>query len=348
MKENYVTNKYKADQPLILSIESSCDETAAAVLYGEREVRADIVASQVKLHSEYGGVVPELACRAHTEAVAPVVERALNEAGATLDDLDAIAVTRGPGLVGALLVGLSFAKGLAWSRDIPLVGVHHLKAHLAAANIEFEIEGPYVGLVVSGGHTALYHTQNGADFRLLGQTVDDAAGEAFDKVAKVMGLGYPGGVVIDRLAKEGDPACFKFPRPMLHKGGLDFSFSGLKTALRLHVEKYTGEMTPQEVADTCASFQEAAVDTLVTKTMRALKETGATQLVVCGGVACNSRLRAKMAEAMDKRGHKLMIPSPRLCTDNAVMVAAAGRRSFLEGVRDTMELNAVPTWPLDQ
>jgi N6-L-threonylcarbamoyladenine synthase len=343
-----VTDKFKAAQPLILSIESSCDETAAAVLYGVREVRADIIASQVALHSEYGGVVPELACRAHTESIAPVVERALGDAGATLDDLDAIAVTRGPGLVGALLVGLSFAKGLAWSRGIPLVGVHHLKAHLAAVTIEHEIEGSYVGLVVSGGHTALYHTENGSDFRLLGQTVDDAAGEAFDKVAKVMGLGYPGGVVVDRLAKEGDPARFKFPRPMLNKGGLDFSFSGLKTALRLHVEKYLKPMTAAETADTCASFQEAAVDTLVTKTMRALKATGATQLVVCGGVACNSRLRVKMDQETKLRGFKLMIPTPRLCTDNAVMVAAAGRRNFLDGVRDTMELNAVPTWPLEQ
>lgn len=342
-----MTGKFKADKPLILSIESSCDETAAAVLYGDREVRADIVASQAELHAKYGGVVPELASRAHTESIAPVVERALNDAGATLDDLDAIAVTRGPGLIGALLVGLSFAKGLAWARDIPLIGVHHLKAHLAAVEIEHEITGPYIGLVVSGGHTALYHTEEGANFKMLGQTVDDAAGEAFDKVAKVMGLGYPGGMVIDRLAKEGAPKAFNFPRPMLKKGGLDFSFSGLKTALRQHVEKYLKGMSDQEVRDTCASFQEAAVDTLVIKTMRALKETGARQVVVCGGVACNSRLREKMAEAAEKNGDSLFIPSQRLCTDNAVMVACAGRRSFLDGVRDTMDLNAVPTWPLE-
>ena len=334
-------------EPLILAIETSCDETAAAVLQGERTVRADIVASQIELHATYGGVVPELACRAHLESVAPVVEQALANAGATLDDIDAIAVTRGPGLVGALLVGLSFAKALAWGRDLPLVGVNHLEAHLAAAYLEEPIEEPFVGLVVSGGHTSLYFSPERGTYRQLGQTVDDAAGEAFDKVAKIMGLGYPGGVAIDRLSKEGNPTRFKFPRPMLKKPGLDFSFSGLKTALRTHVQSYMLGLEGEELHDSCASFQAAVVETLLVKTFRALDATNARTLVVCGGVACNSELRAHFQSEAKRQGIRLVLPRPRYCTDNAVMVAAAGQHRFLLGDRAGMDLNAVPTWPLE-
>ncbi|MDF1552213.1 MAG: tRNA (adenosine(37)-N6)-threonylcarbamoyltransferase complex transferase subunit TsaD [Deferrisomatales bacterium] len=333
--------------PLILAVESSCDETAAAVLRGPREVLSDVVASQVALHAEYGGVVPELACRAHAEAIVPVVEKALADAGVGLGELDAVAVTQGPGLVGALLVGLSFAKAVAWSRGLPLVPVNHLEAHLAAAFLEEAVPTPFVGLVVSGGHTALYLCTRRGEYRLLGQTLDDAAGEAFDKVAKLLGLGYPGGVVIDRLAREGDPSRFAFPRPMLRSGNLDFSFSGLKTSLRTHSESYLKGLEPQELADTCAAFQEAVVDTLVTKTLQALAHTGAACVVACGGVACNSRLREGLRTMAAAAGCHLVIPRPRYCTDNAVMVASAGSHRFLAGVRAGSDLNAVPTWPLE-
>lgn len=335
------------EDTLILAIESSCDETAAAVLKGGREVLSDVVASQNEIHAKYGGVVPELACRAHTESINPVVTEALTRAGASLTDLDAIAVTQGPGLVGALLVGLSFAKSLSWSSGLPLVAVNHLEGHLGAAHIEEEIEGPYVGLVVSGGHTAIYR-HDGKGYSLMGQTMDDAAGEAFDKVAKILGLGYPGGVVIDRLAKEGNPERYRFPRPMLKKNRFDFSFSGLKTALRTHVEKHVKGMTQTELADTCASFQAAVVDTLVIKTLSAVEDARADTLTVCGGVACNSGLRARFAEEAAQRGLRLVIPRPRYCTDNAVMIASVGRRRFLRGEFAGLDINAVPTWPLDE
>lgn len=333
--------------PLILAVETSCDETAAAVLRGERGLLADVVASQAALHAEYGGVVPELACRAHIEAVVPVVRRALEEAGVDLADLDAVAATRGPGLVGALLVGLSFAKALAWARGLPLVGVNHLEAHLAAAFLEHDVGFPFVGLVVSGGHTALYWSPRRGGYRLLGQTLDDAAGEAFDKVAKLLGLGYPGGVVIDRLAREGDPEAYRFPRPMLADPSLDFSFSGLKTAVRTHREKFLKGLTEAELRDTCASFQEAVVDVLLAKARRAVEETGAETLVLCGGVACNSRLRARAADLAGRMGIRLVVPRPRLCTDNAAMVAAAGLHRYLTGYRSGADLDAVPTWDLE-
>ncbi|MHB8766973.1 MAG: tRNA (adenosine(37)-N6)-threonylcarbamoyltransferase complex transferase subunit TsaD [Deferrisomatales bacterium] len=332
---------------LILAIESSCDETAAAVLRGERELLADVVASQAEVHAEYGGVVPELACRAHSEAIVPVVEQALAQAGVGLADLTAVAVTQGPGLAGALLVGISFAKALCWVRDTPLVPVHHLEAHLAAAFLEGDVPTPFVGLVVSGGHTALYLCPERGRYRRLGQTLDDAAGEAFDKFAKVLGLGYPGGGEIDRLARQGDPARFPFPRPMLHDG-LDFSFSGLKTAARLHWEKGGGGLAGQDLWDTCASFQAAVVDTLAHKAFRALAETGAGCLVACGGVACNSGLRERLAREAAARGVRLVVPRPRFCTDNAAMVAGAGRHRYLSGVRAGLDLTAVPTWPLGE
>ncbi|MEW6486845.1 MAG: tRNA (adenosine(37)-N6)-threonylcarbamoyltransferase complex transferase subunit TsaD [Thermodesulfobacteriota bacterium] len=333
-------------ETLILALETSCDETAAAVLRGERDVLSDVVASQVDLHAEYGGVVPELACRAHAEAVVPVVEQALARAGAALEDLDAVAVTQGPGLAGALLVGLSFAKALCWARGKPLVPVNHLEAHLAAAYLEGEVPLPFVGLVASGGHTALYLSPARGEYRCLGQTLDDAAGEAFDKVAKLLGLGYPGGVHIDRLARQGDPARFSFPRPFLRAEHLDFSFSGLKTALRTHWEKHPEGLAGKDLWDTCASFQEAVVDTLVEKALRAAQREGARGLVACGGVACNGRLRERLVAEASARDLALVVPRPRYCTDNAVMVASAGRHRFLLGVRGGLDLNAIPTWPL--
>jgi N6-L-threonylcarbamoyladenine synthase len=339
-------------ETLILAIESSCDETAAAVLRGESEVLSDVVASQNEIHAKYGGVVPELACRAHTEAIIPVVTEALLKAGVSLEELSAIAVTQGPGLVGALLVGVSFAKAVSFSTGVPLVPVNHLEAHIAGVFVEDCWRGrgdkPFIGLVVSGGHTSLYHSLGGGKYVLIGQTLDDAAGEAFDKVAKILGLGYPGGVVVDNLAKKGDPKRFAFPRPLLNKGGFDFSFSGLKTALRTHVEKYLKGLEGQELFDTCASFQDAVVDVLVKKTLRAAKHTGVRDIVVCGGVACNSRLRQKLQDEAQRKGLNVMIPRPRYCTDNAVMVASAGRLRFLAGVRADLDLNAVPTWPLEE
>jgi len=334
-------------ETIILAIESSCDETAAAVLRGEKELLSNIVASQVELHAEYGGVVPEVACRAHVEAIGPVVDRALKEAGVGLDNLDAVAVTQGPGLIGALLVGLTFAKALVWTRKTPLVPVNHLEAHLSAVFLEADVPDNFVGLVVSGGHTALYQCEKRGEYKLLGQTLDDAAGEAFDKSAKLLGLGYPGGIVIDRLAREGDPDKFKFPRPLMKGKNLDFSFSGLKTAVRVHNGKYLKGMDDAELKDTCASFQEAVVDTLVKKTLIAVDKTGAESVVACGGVACNSRLRDKLSAEARRKGVKAFFPSPGLCTDNAAMVAAAGRYRFLAGECAKLDIEAVPTWPLE-
>ncbi len=336
-----------AEFPVVLGIETSCDETAAAVVTGGRRVLSSVVASQAGLHAEYGGVVPELACRAHAEQIVPVVEQALERAGVGLSGLDAVAVTRGPGLVGALLVGISFAKALAWGRGLPLVAVNHLEAHLAAVFLEHDVAFPLVGLVVSGGHTALYWSPERGTYRLLGQTLDDAAGEAFDKVAKMLGLGYPGGVEIDRLAREGDPGRYRFPRPMARSADLDFSFSGLKTAVRTHCRSFPEGLREQALRDTCASFQEAVVDVLAVKAARALERTGARTLAVCGGVACNRRLRERMTEVAEAAGAALVIPSPSLCTDNAVMVAASGTHRFLAGHRAGPELDAVPTWDLE-
>jgi N6-L-threonylcarbamoyladenine synthase len=334
-------------ETLILAVETSCDETAAAVLRGERELLSDIVASQTDLHAEYGGVVPELACRAHTEALVPTVERALREAQVPLDGLTAVAVTQGPGLIGALLVGLSFAKALAWAKELPLVTVNHLEAHLSAAFLEGDVPSPFVGLVVSGGHTALYFSPERGVYRLLGQTLDDAAGEAFDKVAKLLGLGYPGGLEIDRLARGGDPQRIRFPRPMLDAEHVDFSFSGLKTAVRSYCERM-GAPEGAHLADVCASFQEAVVDTLVEKTLRAALRSGVRTIVACGGVACNSRLRRKLSARAEASGLAVVIPRPRYCTDNAAMVANAGRQKYLRGFRAALDANAIPTWPLEE
>ena len=302
----------------ILGIETSCDETAAAVVDDGRLIRSSVVASQADLHARYGGVVPEIASRAHVELISDVIAQALLEAGTTLADIDAVAAVHGPGLAGALLVGVSAAKAIALATGLPYVGVNHHEAHVYAALLEDPtLEPPLMTLVVSGGHTLLIAMEDHGGYRVLGQTVDDAAGEAFDKVARFLGLGYPGGPAIDRLALEGDPAAIPFPRPMLDDGN-DFSFSGLKTAVVQYVRKHPDI----EVADVAASFQAAVVDVLVTKLLRASEETGISTLVIGGGVAANSSLRARLLDEGLTGAQRVVMPSLSLCTDNAAMVAA--------------------------
>jgi N6-L-threonylcarbamoyladenine synthase len=329
---------------LVLAIETSCDETAAAVVRDGRTMLSNVIASQIAVHSKYGGVVPEIASRKHIEAIGAVVLQALDDAGATLDDIEGIAATRGPGLVGSLLVGLSAAKAIAFGRGLPFVGVNHLEGHVAAVFLSEERPSfPFAALVVSGGHTTIYRVEDFTRFAILGQTRDDAAGEAFDKAAKLLDIGYPGGVVIDRLAKQGNPAAVAFPRAM--RDSLEFSFSGLKTALLNRVKK-TGMPGPAEMPDVVAGFQEAVVDVLVEKTLRAAGESGLRQVVVCGGVAANSRLRARFREDARVRGIEVLIPPPVLCTDNAAMIAVVGNERLSRGMRDSFDLNAVSRWPL--
>ncbi len=313
-----------SDHLTILGIETSCDETAAAVLTYEEgkplAVASSVVSSQVDLHARYGGVVPEIASRAHVELLTPVIAQALVEAGVGDDHIGAVAATVGPGLVGSLLVGVSTAKALALVWGVPFVGVNHLEAHLYASFLEDpDLELPAVVLLVSGGHTMLVAMEDHGRYRVLGSTIDDAAGEAFDKVARYLGLGYPGGPAIDRLAMEGDPTAIRFPRAMRNEG-FDFSFSGLKTAVVNHVRKHPDVST----ADVCASFQEAVVDVLVTKARRAAAEVGAPALCLGGGVAANSQLRERFLDACVEDGLRGFLPSREMCTDNAAMVAAAG------------------------
>ncbi|HOF04846.1 MAG TPA: tRNA (adenosine(37)-N6)-threonylcarbamoyltransferase complex transferase subunit TsaD [Syntrophales bacterium] len=331
---------------LVLGIESSCDETAAAVVRDGKQVLANVIASQVKVHGKYGGVVPEIASRKHTEAIVPVILQALGEAGITLNDIEGIAVTRGPGLIGSLLVGLSAAKAIAFARDLPLVGVNHLSGHIAAAMLlEPPPPLPFVALVVSGGHTNIYLVQDFGTFKTLGQTRDDAAGEAFDKAAKLLDIGYPGGVVIDRLAGKGDPEAVSFPRAM--RDSLDFSFSGVKTSLLNMVKKQGRLFSEAELPDIVAGFQEAIVDVLVRKTLLAAAREGVDRVVVCGGVAANSRLRERFHRDGSRQGVTLFIPPPVLCTDNAAMIAVAGELLFQSGRRDLPDMNAVSRWPLE-
>jgi len=305
---------------LVLGIETSCDETAAAVVADGRAVRSSVVATQSELHARFGGVVPEIASRAHVELIDDVIAQALLEAGIELTDLDAVAVAHGPGLAGALLVGVSAAKAIALAVDRPYVGVNHHEAHVYAALLEDpELEPPFLTLIASGGHTLLIATDAHGVYRVLGQTVDDAAGEAFDKVARFLGLGYPGGPVIDRLALDGDSGAIPFPRPMLGEGH-DFSFSGLKTA----VVQWVRAHPDADVADVAASFQAAVVETLVTKLVRAALEHGFGTVVIGGGVAANSALRTRLLDAADDAGLRALLPSRELCTDNAAMVAGAG------------------------
>jgi tRNA N6-adenosine threonylcarbamoyltransferase len=327
---------------LVLGIESSCDETAAAVLADGRRVLSNVVASQDDVHAPYGGVVPELASRRHIEVIVPVVERALAGAGVRLGDLDGIAVTCGPGLVGSLLVGGSMAKALAWVHGLPLVGVNHLEGHIYAAFLtEDPPEHPFVALVVSGGHTALYHVSAPRTYRLIGQTRDDAAGEAFDKVAKLLGLGFPGGPIIQRTAERGDPHAIEFPLAQITDGARDFSFSGIKTSVSLYVKRHR-PLGDAQVADVAASFQAAVVKMLVRRTVRAALHVGVKRVVLTGGVAANGPLRAALVAAAEEHGIRLHIPPPRLCTDNAAMITAAGADRLAAGERAPLTLNAQP------
>jgi len=316
----------------ILGIESSCDETAAAVVEDRTRVLSSVIASQVELHREYGGVVPELAARRHVEAIGFVISSALEQAEVGWDDLDAVAVTHGPGLIGCLLVGVSTAKAIAWQRDLPLLAINHLEGHVRSAFIEHpQIEYPVVALVVSGGHTSLYLCPREGEYRSLARTRDDAAGEAFDKVGKLLGLSYPGGPIIDSLARDGDEKAYHFPRPKMKDGSLDFSFSGLKTAVRIRAQKEglacegTEEREPgPRVRDMVASFQRAVVDVLIGRTIEICRREGVRSALITGGVACNGRLRRGFRERGKQEGLSIYFPSPELTTDNAAMIAAAG------------------------
>ena len=327
---------------IVLGVETSCDETAAAVLDGGRKVLASVVASQDDVHAPYGGIVPELASRRHLDVIVPVIERALATAGIGLPDLDGIAVTHGPGLVGSLLVGCAAAKAIAWARRLPLVGVNHLEGHIYAAFLEGDPpEFPFLALVVSGGHTALYLARAPRRYERIGQTRDDAAGEAFDKVAKLLGLGYPGGPIIERVAAAGDPRAIAFSAAHMTDGAPDFSFSGIKTAVSLFVRRH-GPLEPGQVADVAASFQATAVKMLVRKTIRAAVATGVKRVVLTGGVAANTPLRAALQAEAGERGWALHVPSRALCTDNAAMIAAAGHDRLAAGERAGLGMNAVP------
>ncbi len=331
----------------VLGIETSCDETAAAVVEDGRRALSDVVATQIEIHRRWGGVVPELASRNHVVQVMPVVDEALARGGIAPEDLDGIAVTSGPGLVGALLVGVQVAKALALAWRKPLAGVNHLEGHLVAAFLSDDPPAfPYLGLVVSGGHTSLYVAEGFGRYRLLGQTRDDAAGEAFDKGAKLLGLPYPGGVAIDRLAREGDPAALRFPKAIVKGSPLEFSFSGLKTALLHHVRRH-GQPQGAALADLCASYQEAIVGALAQKLFRAARTLQLDRVVLSGGVAANSRLRRVVSErAAGYEGMAVHLPAPRLCTDNAAMIAVAGTHALERGVRQGGSLNADPAWRL--
>ena len=331
----------------VLGLESSCDETAAAIVEDGQRVLADVVASQHEVHARYGGVVPELASRAHILNVVPVVQAALERARVTLADIDGIAVTNAPGLVGALLVGLQTAKAIAWVTGKPLVGVHHLEGHLTAIYLEPDPPPmPHLALIVSGGHTSLVRVDGHGQLVELGATRDDAAGEAFDKGAKLLGLGYPGGAVIDKLAKSGDPRAVAFPRSMTGgEHGAEFSFSGLKTSLLHHV-RARGVPDGQELADLCASYQAAIIEVLVRKTRRAARRLQVNHVQICGGVAANSALRAAMIAAGDEDEFRVYVPAPARCTDNAAMIAAAGYHRLVRGESDQLDLDAIPSAPL--
>ncbi|MCH1596772.1 MAG: tRNA (adenosine(37)-N6)-threonylcarbamoyltransferase complex transferase subunit TsaD [Pseudomonadales bacterium] len=332
---------------LILGIESSCDETGVALYDSEHGLLSQALHSQVALHADYGGVVPELASRDHVRKITPLTQRVLRDADKTLDDIDGIAYTAGPGLMGALLVGASFAKSLAWSLGVPALGIHHMEAHLLAPLISRQTDAlglPFVALLVSGGHTQLVHVKTFGDYEILGESVDDAAGEAFDKTAKLLGLGYPGGPKIAAQAEQGDPTRFRFPRPMTDRPGLDFSFSGLKT-YALNTVQSLGTLSEQDIADVSVAFEIAAVDTLVIKCRRAIEQSGAQQLVIAGGVSANTRLRQELT---DKLQAEIVYAPLALCTDNGAMIAYAGALRMLGGAQEDLSINTRPRWPMTE
>lgn len=332
---------------LILGIESSCDETGVALYDSEHGLLSQALHSQVALHADYGGVVPELASRDHVRKITPLTQRVLRDADKTLDDIDGIAYTAGPGLMGALLVGASFAKSLAWSLGVPALGIHHMEAHLLAPLIDRQTDAlglPFVALLVSGGHTQLVHVKTFGDYEILGESVDDAAGEAFDKTAKLLGLGYPGGPKIAAQAEQGDPTRFRFPRPMTDRPGLDFSFSGLKT-YALNTVQSLGTLSEQDIADVSVAFEIAAVDTLVIKCRRAIEQSGAQQLVIAGGVSANTRLRQELT---DKLQAEIVYAPLALCTDNGAMIAYAGALRMLGGAQEDLSINTRPRWPMTE
>ncbi len=334
---------------LILAVESSCDETAAAVVKNGREVLSNVIFTQIDMHTVYGGVVPELASRAHIEKVNQVIEEALQKASVSLSDLDAVAVTYGPGLVGALLVGVSAAKAIAFAADLPLVGVHHIEGHISANYIEHpDLVPPYMSLVVSGGHTHLVEVLDYGVYNILGRTRDDAAGEAFDKVARAIGLGYPGGPKIDRCAKEGNAEAIVFPKAKVADNIYDFSFSGLKSAVLNYLNQANMQGIPIVREDVAASFQKAVVEVLTEHAVAAAKERNMEILTLAGGVASNSALRACMQTACDAAGIRLYVPSPIYCTDNAAMIGVAGYYEYMKGVRSDWSLNAVPNLKLGE
>jgi N6-L-threonylcarbamoyladenine synthase len=337
LAENYIGDI------MILAVETSCDETSAAVVVNGRSIRSNIISSQIDIHKKYGGVVPEIASRKHVELIMPVIGQALEDASVTLDRIDAIAVTYGPGLAGALLVGLSAAKALAFAMDKPLVGVHHIEGHIAANYLENEmLEPPFVCLVASGGHSHIVYVADYHRFEIMGQTRDDAAGEAFDKTARALGLGYPGGPLIDAEAKKGDSSAVEFPRVHFSDGSLDFSFSGLKTAVLNYLNISAQKGQSIDIPNVCASFQQAVVDVLVHNTVRAAELKGVRQIALAGGVAANSQLRREMKDAAEKAGMSMYFPRPIFCTDNAAMIGAAAYYEFIRGNTAGLDLNAVP------
>lgn len=341
--------KGRCENMNILAIESSCDETAAAVVQDGRKVLSNIISSQIEIHKLYGGVVPEIASRKHIEKVIQVVDEALKEASLTMDEIDAVAVTYGPGLVGALLVGVSAAKSIAFAYNKPLIGVHHIEGHISANYIENEeLEPPFLCLVVSGGHTNLVIVKDYGEYEVLGKTRDDAAGEAFDKVARAIGLGYPGGPKIQKISEEGNKDAIAFPRAKVADNPFDFSFSGLKSSVLNYINSC--EMKGEEInkADIAASFQEAVVDVLVSHTIEGAKQLGFKKIAMAGGVASNTVLREEMKEACERRGFKFYHPSPILCTDNAAMIGAAAYYDYKKGLISDLTLNAVPSLKLGQ
>lgn len=331
----------------ILAIESSCDETSAAVVLNGREILSNVIASQISTHEQYGGVVPEVASRMHIEAISGVVEETLLKANITLEKIDAIGVTYGPGLVGALLVGLQFAKGLAFASKKPLVGVNHIEGHICANYIQHkDLKPPFISLVVSGGHTFIVHVKDYGIYEVIGQTRDDAAGEAYDKVARALGLGYPGGPKIDKLAKEGNPKAITFPKANFHEETLDFSFSGVKSAVLNYLNKCNMQNIEINKADVAASFQQAVVDVLKDNVLLTCKKKNIDTIAIAGGVASNSTLRETLINEAGKKGIKVLFPTPILCTDNAAMIGSAAYFNFINGKVNDLNLNAKPNLKL--